>query len=60
MTTRPFLDFVILGNILHAGVMLAYAEHVLHIVFDVGVIGAMGVAPLFFYPWGLKRLLRYG
>ena len=56
---KAFLDFVILGNVLHAAVMLVYAEHALHVVFDVGAVGVMGVAPLFFYPWGLKRFLRY-
>lgn len=56
---KAFLDFVILGNTLHAAVMLVYAEHALHLIFDVGAVGAMGVAPLFFYPWGLRRFLRY-
>ena len=56
---KAFVDFVILGNLLHAAVMLVYAEHVLHIAVDVGAVGAMGAAPLFFYPWGLKRFLRY-
>ena len=57
---KAFVDFAILGNALHALVMLAYAEHVLHIVFDVASIGAMGLAPVFFYPWGLRSFLRYG
>jgi hypothetical protein len=56
---KAFLDFVILGNTLHAAVMLVYADHALHVIFDVGAVGAMGVAPLFFYPWGLRRFLRY-
>lgn len=41
-------------------VMVVYAEHALHIVFDVAGIGAMGVIPLFVYPWGVRRFLRHG
>jgi hypothetical protein len=57
---KAFIDFVILGNCLHAIVMLVYAQHGLHITIDVLGIGMMGLAPLFFYPWGLRSFLRYG
>ena len=57
---KAFVDFVMLSNCLHALVMLAYAEHVLHLAFDVAGIGVMGLAPVFFYPWGLRAFLRYG
>jgi integral membrane sensor domain MASE1 len=57
---KAFIDFLILGNVFHGTVMLVYAEHTLHLLFDVGAIGVMGVAPLFFYPWGLRKFLRYG
>lgn len=50
---QAFLDFVIIGNTLHAVVMLVHAQHALHVILDVGAVGAMGVALLFFYPWGL-------
>ena len=60
LSHKAFVDFLILGNCLHALVMLAYAEHVLHIVFDVVTIGAMGLVPAVIYPWGLRSFLRYG
>lgn len=65
---KAFLDFVVVSSVLHALVMIAYkapmqeqglsvgAHGVLH---SVVMMGAMGVAPLFFYPWGLKQFLRY-
>jgi hypothetical protein len=40
--------------------MLACAEHMLHIVFDVTLVGVMGWLPLFLYRWGLTSFLRYG
>ena len=54
---KSFLDFVILANILHAFAMAIYAENFLHIVVDALFIGLMGIVPLFFYPWGLKKFL---
>ena len=58
MDHKALVDFVVLGNVLHALVMVVYAEHALHIVLDVVGIGAMGVIPLFVYPWGVRRFLR--
>ena len=55
---KAFVDFLILGNCFHALVMLVYSEHVLHIVFDVASIGAMGLVPILIYPWGLQSFLR--
>ena len=54
---KLFLDFVILANILHAFVMAIYAENFFHIVVDALFIGLMGIVPLFFYPWGMKKFL---
>jgi hypothetical protein len=56
---KAFVDYVVIGNILHALVMIAYAEHLLHIILDAAFIGATGVLPLIFYPWGLGNFLRY-
>ena len=53
---KSFLDFVILANILHAFVMAIYAKNFLHIVVDSLFIGLMGMLPLFFYPWGTKKV----
>jgi hypothetical protein len=60
LTHKAFVDFLILGSLLHAIVMLACAEHILHIVFDVATVGVMGLLPLFLYPWRLTSFLRYG
>jgi hypothetical protein len=39
--------------------MAIYAEHVGHLLVDVGFMGLMGVLPLLFHPWGLRNFLRY-
>ena len=57
---QALVDFLILANLLHAGVMVIYAENWRHLVLDAGAIGLLGALPLFFYPWGLGRFLRYG
>jgi hypothetical protein len=57
---RAFLEFAILGNILHAVVMAVFAEKLIQIVVDVGFIGFMGVVLLALYPWGIKNFLRHG
>jgi hypothetical protein len=54
---KAFVDFLIIANILHASVMLVTAQNILQIVLDVFLIGAMGVLPLLFYPWGLRNFL---
>lgn len=56
---KTFVDFIIIGNILHSVIMVTHAQTIFHIVVDAGFIGAMGVIPLVFYPWGLKTFLRY-
>jgi len=56
---KSFLDFVILANILHSFVMVIYAKNLFHIVVDFLSIGLMGVLPLLFYPWGLRKFLTY-
>jgi hypothetical protein len=59
LSHKAFVDFVVISNILHAIVMLVYATNVLQVVLDVGFVGSMGVLPLLFYPWGLKKFLQY-
>lgn len=54
---KAFVDFVILANVVHGIIMLVLAQNVAHLV-DAAVVGLTGVLPLFFYPWGLKNLLR--
>ena len=56
---KAFVDFIIIGNILHSIVMIAFAQNHLHVLLDAGFIGAMGVLPLALYPWELKKFLRY-
>jgi len=55
---KSFLDFMIIANLLHAIVMAIYAENLFHIIIDTLSIGAMGLIPLFFYPWGIKNFLK--
>ncbi len=55
---RLFVDFLILSNIVHAVIMILFAQNILHIVVDAGLIGIMGILPLCFYPWGLRNLLQ--
>jgi hypothetical protein len=59
MPHKAFVDFLIVANTVHALVMLIYAEHIWQIILDAGFIGATGLLPLLFYPWGLKKFLRY-
>ena len=54
---KAFVDFVVLGNILHALVMLVTAQNTRQIVLDAIPIGAMGIMPLLFYPWGLRNFI---
>lgn len=54
---KSFIDFLVLGNTLHALVMLITAQSVLQVILDVFPIGAMGLLPLFFYPWGVRNFL---
>ena len=54
---KSFVDFLVLGNTLHALVMLITAQNSLQIILDVIPIGAMGILPLFFYPWGVRNFL---
>ncbi len=56
---KGFLDFLILANCFHAVVMSIYADNIFHILIDSISIGLMGILPLFFYPWGIKRFLKY-
>ena len=55
---KAFIDFVILANLLHATIMAATAQNILQVIVDVVPIGAMGILPLVFYPWGIKNYLR--
>jgi len=56
---KAFIDLIIAANLVHALVMVVYAENILHILIDAGAIALMGGLPLLFYPWDLKRLLQY-
>lgn len=56
---RAFLEFAIIGNILHAFIMIAYATKPIQIVVDAGFIGFMGLVLLILYPWGIKNFLRH-
>ncbi len=56
---QAFIDFLVIANLGHALVMLIYAENLWHILFDAGAIALTGGLPLIFYPWGLRRFLRY-
>ena len=58
LSHKAFIDFVALSSIVHAVIMLIYAEHIFHLLVDVGFMGLLGVVPLLFYPWGLKNFLR--
>ncbi len=55
---KTFLDFAILGNILHAIVMALFADRLIQILVDVGFIGLMGMVLLTLYPWDIKNFLR--
>jgi hypothetical protein len=54
---KAFVDFLIIGNILHATVMLFTAQNTWQIVLDALPVGVMGGLPLLFYPWGLGKFL---
>lgn len=60
MEHRAFLEFAILGNILHAAVMVAFAKNAIQLVVDAGFVGVMGFALLALYPWGVRNFLRHG
>ncbi len=57
---KLFVDFIILGNFLHAAVMIVFGilEQPAHLYGDVLWISALWVLPLVFYPWGAGKLLR--
>lgn len=59
LSHKAFVDFVTLSSIVHAVIMLIFAEHILHVLIDVAFMVALGVVPLLVYPWGLKNLFRY-
>ena len=54
---KSFVDFLVLGNILHALVMLITVQNATQIMLDVIPIGLMGILPLFFYPWEIRNFL---
>ena len=56
---KAFIDFLVIANLAQAFVMQIFSENIWHLVFDVGAIALMGALPLVFYPWGLRRFLRY-
>jgi hypothetical protein len=49
---------LILANLIHASIMLVFAQNIYHIILDVIPIGLMGGVPLVIYPWGLRNFLR--
>jgi hypothetical protein len=54
---KIFVDYLVIANILHALVMLVTIQYPMQILLDVLPIGAMGILPLLFYPWGLRNFL---
>jgi hypothetical protein len=56
---KGFIDFIVIANIFHAIVMIVFAQKPSHIYLDAGFIGLMGVIPLFIYPWGITKFLKY-
>jgi hypothetical protein len=56
-SSKLFIDFVILANLLHAVAMMFFLQNEYQLVLDVVSIGLMGIIPLFIYPWGLKSFL---
>lgn len=57
---QSFLDFLVIGNCLHAAVMIIFADNLFHIGIDSMAIGLMGLLPLLIYPWGIRNFLNYG
>jgi len=57
LSHKAFIDFIVIANIFHAIVMFVYAENFMHMG-DAIIIGAMGILPLLFYPWGIKKFLK--
>ncbi|MFX1558971.1 MAG: hypothetical protein ACFFBL_00110 [Promethearchaeota archaeon] len=55
---KLFIDFLILSNIIHSLIMIVFAQNIIQIIVDAGLVGVMGVLPLFFYPWGLRNLFQ--
>lgn len=57
---KLFVDFIILGNFLHAVVMIIFGiiDQPAHLVGDVLWISVLWILPLVFYPWGLQKLMR--
>ena len=56
---KSFIDFLIIVNVLHAVVMVVFAETIYHLVIDSAFIGFLGVLPLILYPWKLADLFKY-
>lgn len=59
MRHKGFIDFLILANLLHASVMVIWAQKASHVYIDAVFIGETGVVPLILYPWSLSNFLRY-
>ncbi len=55
--SKSLVDFIILASLAHSVIMLAFAENINHILFDVIPISSMAIWPLIFYPWGRKNFL---
>ena len=58
LNQKSFIDFLILGNLIHASIMLFTASNYFQIIFDVIPIGLMGLIPLLIYPWKIRNFLR--
>ena len=56
---KSFIDFVIIVNLSHAGVMVLFAENIYHLAIDSAFVGLMGILPLIWYPWKLTDFLKY-
>ena len=56
-TAVGFVDFVIVANVLLGAIMVVTAQSTIQILLDAVPILAMGLLPLFFFPWGLRNFL---
>jgi hypothetical protein len=54
---KGVIDFVILSSIMHAIIMVVFAQNTLHVVLDAGAVALMGFLPLVFYPWARRNLV---
>jgi formate/nitrite transporter FocA (FNT family) len=59
LENKSFIDFVFCAIMLHALVMIIFAQKSIHTFLDSLFIGIMGVIPVLIYPWPLRSLFDY-